>query len=141
MGSWFWMKPPRRFNDKTGPPPLNARQRILAQWRGPDWVRADRAEQNRARPTSQVMDQVLGRLNIDRKRTESELVKVWTHLIDPQVVAHAQPTGLHKGTLFVSVDNSVWLSEIVRFRRKEILERLQSSFGREFIKKISFRAG
>jgi len=44
-------------------------------------------------------------------------------------VAHAQPTGLCKGTLFVAVDSSVWLSEIVRYRRKEILARLQHSFG------------
>jgi hypothetical protein len=39
------------------------------------------------------------------------------------------------------VDSSVWLSEIVRYRRKEILVRLQHSFGREFIAKISFRVG
>ena len=49
--------------------------------------------------------------------------------------------GLRKGTLFVTVDSSVWLSEIVRYRRKEILDRLQHSFGRDFITKISFRVG
>jgi predicted nucleic acid-binding Zn ribbon protein len=58
---------------------------------------------------------------------------------DPNIVAHAQPTGLRKGTLFVTVDSSVWLSEIVRYRRKEILERLQHSFGRDLIARISFR--
>ncbi|MEK7780976.1 MAG: DUF721 domain-containing protein, partial [Verrucomicrobiota bacterium] len=62
-------------------------------------------------------------------------------LIDPNIVAHAQPVGLNKGTLFVNVDNSVWLSEIVRYKRKEILERLQHSFGREVIQRISFRVG
>ena len=40
------------------------------------------------------------------------------------MTAHAQPHNLHKGTLFVNVDSSVWLSEIVRYRRKEILDRL-----------------
>jgi len=48
---------------------------------------------------------------------------------------------LHKGTLFVTVDSSPWLSEIVRYRRKEILARLQHSFGRDLISKISFRVG
>ncbi|TAL00649.1 MAG: DUF721 domain-containing protein, partial [Verrucomicrobia bacterium] len=62
-------------------------------------------------------------------------------LIDPQIVSHAQPAGLHKGTLFVNVDSSAWLSEIVRYRRKEILDRLQHSFGRELIQRISFRIG
>ena len=60
---------------------------------------------------------------------------------DPNIVAHAQPAGLCKGTLFVNVDSSVWLSEIVRYRRKEILDRLQHSFGREVIARISFRVG
>ena len=45
------------------------------------------------------------------------------------------------GTLFVAVDSNVWLSEIVRYRRKEILDRLQHSFGRDYIGKISFRVG
>jgi hypothetical protein len=48
---------------------------------------------------------------------------------------------LRKGTLFVTVDSSVWLSEIVRYRRKEILDRLQHSFSRDFITRISFRVG
>jgi predicted nucleic acid-binding Zn ribbon protein len=66
---------------------------------------------------------------------------VWNNLIDPTIAAHAQPTGLNKGTLFVTVDSSVWLDEIVRYRRKEILSRLQHSFGHELIARISFRVG
>jgi hypothetical protein len=41
----------------------------------------------------------------------------------------------------VNVDSSAWLSEIVRYRRKEILDRLQYSFGKNLIQKISFRVG
>jgi predicted nucleic acid-binding Zn ribbon protein len=87
------------------------------------------------------MSRVLTGLGLDRRRAEAEVVKVWNNLLDPQIVAHAQPTGLRKGTLFVTVDSSVWLSEIVRYRRKEVLDRLQHSFGRDFITKISFRVG
>ena len=75
------------------------------------------------------------------RQGEAEIVKVWNDLLDPIVTAHAQPANLHKGTLFVNVDSSVWLSEIVRYRRKEILDRMQHSFGREMIRKISFRIG
>ena len=57
------------------------------------------------------------------------------------VAPHAQPTGFRKGTLFVTVDSSVWLSEIVRYRKDEILERLQHSFGPQTICRISFRVG
>lgn len=88
-----------------------------------------------------LLPKVLKQIGIDQKQTEAEITKVWNNLIDPAIVAHAQPTGIRKGTLFVSVDSNVWLSEIVRYRRKEILERLQHSFGREYIARISFRVG
>jgi predicted nucleic acid-binding Zn ribbon protein len=57
------------------------------------------------------------------------------------VAAHSSPTGLRNGTLFVSVDSSVWLDEIVRYRRREILGRMQNAFGKEMIQRISFRIG
>ncbi len=94
-----------------------------------------------AKSIGQIMPLVTANLRMDRRQSETEIVKVWGHLIDPNVAAHAQPTGLRNGTLFVSVDSSVWLDEIVRYRRKEILTRLQHSFGRTLIKKISFRVG
>ena len=72
---------------------------------------------------------------------DGQVVKAWNELLDPNITAHSQPVGLRKGTLFVNVDSSPWLSEIVRYRRREILERLQHTFGRELVAKISFRIG
>jgi hypothetical protein len=132
---------PPRFIPPLGPPKPSARQRVLAQWRGTDLSPLERAQGRPARPANSVLPKVLSDLRMDRRRAEAEVVKVWNHLLDPNIVAHAQPTGLHKGTLFVTVDSNVWLSEIVRYRRKEILDRLHHSFGREFITKISFRVG
>jgi predicted nucleic acid-binding Zn ribbon protein len=88
-----------------------------------------------------VLPRVLADLRMDRRQSEAEILKVWNSQLDPNLVAHAQPAGIRKGTLFVNVDSSVWLDEIVRYRRREILERLQNSFGRDLITKISFRVG
>src|SRR5262249_20328315 len=133
------MYPPFRYSPPLGAPKRSARQRVLAQWRGADLAPAEIARSFRAKSARDAMPAVLKELRIDNRRTEAEIVKVWNNLLDPVIIAHAQPTGLHKGTLYVSVDTSVWLSEIVRYRRKEILDRLQHSFGREFIARISFR--
>jgi len=95
----------------------------------------------RARAVGEVLPRVLSDLRMDDRRAEAEMVKVWNSLVDPNITAHAQPAGLRKGTLFVNVDSNVWLSEIVRYRRKEILDRLQYSFGRNIVQKISFRVG
>ncbi len=132
--------PPRHFPPR-GPGKVSARQRVYAQWRGIDLAPLEQAQTIRAKPASAILPKVMSDLGLDRRRIEAEVVKVWNHLIDPNIVAHAQPTGIRKGTLFVTVDSNVWLSEIVRYRRKEILDRLQHSFGKEFVARISFRVG
>jgi predicted nucleic acid-binding Zn ribbon protein len=124
-----------------GPRKTSARQRVLAQWRGVDLAPIEAAQVARARRVGDVLPRVAKDLRLDQRQSEAEVVKVWNSLIDPNIVAHAQPAGIRKGTLFVNVDSSVWLSEIVRYRRKEILKRLQYSFGQDLIQRISFRVG
>ena len=134
------LPPPKRIPPR-GPGRANARQRVLAQWRGTDLTPLEIARTDRSRKAGDVVSHVLKGFRVEQRRSEIEIVKVWNNLIDPTITAHAQPVGLNKGTLFVNVDNNVWLSEIVRYKRKEILERLQHSFGREVIARISFRIG
>ena len=124
-----------------GPPKPTLRQRILMEWRGVDLEPAEKAFANNAKPINALMPSVLAELRMDQRRAEAEILRVWNEILDPNITSHAQPVGLKNGTLFVNVDSSVWLSEIVRYRRGEILDRLQSSFGREFIARISFRIG
>jgi predicted nucleic acid-binding Zn ribbon protein len=132
---------PRRRLPPLGPGKRTARQRVFAQWRGVDLEPLERANAQRARRAGEILPNLLTKLRLDRRQEEAEILKVWNHLLDPSVVAHAQPTGLHKGTLFVTVDSPVWLSEIVRYRRKELLDGLQASFGRDLITRLSFRIG
>ena len=132
---------PPRFLPPLGPGKVSAKQRALAQWRGVDVAPLEKGHANHVKSSAHIMPGVLSRVRLERRRAEAEVVKVWRDLLDPTIVAHAQPVGLNKGTLFVAVDSNVWLSEIVQYRRKEILDRLQHSFGREMIKRISFRLG
>lgn len=119
----------------------SARAKILAQWRGVDYAPLEKARATPARRVGDLLPAVMKDLRLDARQADAEIVKVWNALIDPAVTAHAQPANLHKGTLFVNVDSSVWLSEIVRYRRKEILDRLQHSFGKSVVQRISFRIG
>ena len=128
-------------NYRPPPPAPSARQRILAQWRGWDSSAEEKARRPTAKSAGEVMPKVLAGLRLDRRQAEAEILKVWNNQLDPTITAHAHPTGLRKGTLFVAVDSNVWLDEIVRYRRREILERLQNSFGRELVARISSRCG
>ena len=132
---------PPRFFKPIGPGKISSRNQVLAQWRGVDLAPVEKARGLHSKSVSALIPGVLKDIRMDRRQSEAEVARAWNHMLDPNIVAHAQPTGLHKGTLFVAVDSSVWLSEIVRYRRKEILDRLQHCFGRDLIIKISFRIG
>jgi len=134
------MNPPRRFIP-VFKPKSTPQERVLAAWRGVDLTPLERAQRRSERSVSELMPRVLTGLRLDERRSDREIIKVWNYLIDPAITAHAQPINIVRGTLFVSVDSSVWLDEIVRYRRREILDRLQHSFGKERVKKISFRIG
>ncbi len=135
------MLQPFRFLPAKGPPRRSAQATILAEWRRVDLQPLERIRERPARSAESLLPGVLKGIRIDRRQSEAEIVRVWNGIIDPQISAHAQPRGLHKGTLFVTVDNNVWLSEIVRYRRKEILDRLQHAFGKAMIQRISFSLG
>jgi hypothetical protein len=137
------MNPPFRWIPARGAPKPTPRERALAEWRGINLAPLEQAQAQRGQAAADLMPRVLEKLGLDRRRTEAEIARVWDHLVDPTITAHARPTGLNRttGTLFVTIDSSVWLDEIVRYRRREILERLQNSFGRDLIARISFRVG
>ena len=135
------MFPRPRFNPPIGPPKRTARERVLADFRGIDLAPLEKIRERPAKAVGEVLPQILSKLRMEQRQGETEILRVWQHSIDPTIAAHAQPTGVNKGTLFVTVDSSVWLDEIVRYRRKEILDRLQNCFGRELIQRISFRVG
>lgn len=128
-------------------PPLSARikltpkQSVLAEFRGVDLTQEEKALARTAKPIGDLIPGVLKGMGLERKQSELEILKVWNHLMDPVVAKHAKPVGIARGTLFVSVDSNVWLDEIVRYRRREILQRLRHSFGPDVIQKISFRVG
>ena len=130
-----------KFRPGVGKAGNDAKRRVLAQWRGWDWSSEEKGRAATAQKTSDVMPRVMQKLGIDRRLSETEILRVWRHLLDPNIAAHAQPVGLRKGTLFIAVDSNVWLDEIVRYRRREILDRMQSSFGRDLITRLSFRVG
>ena len=82
------------------------RQRVLAQWRGSDWSAEEKLRRPSAKAAGDIMPKVLTGLRLERRQAETEILKVWRHQLDPNIAAHAQPTGLRNGTLFVAVDSS-----------------------------------
>lgn len=120
---------------------IRAKKQALRQWNRADTDEQEKLMAFRPNQASDLVSQALETMRFEDRSSETQILKAWNHLIDPTLTAHAQPIGIRKGTLFVKVDHSTWLSEIVRYRREEILERLQHCFGKDMIKKISYSVG
>lgn len=132
------MRPKKKKDAKSAE---KARQEVLSQWRGIDLSEEERAREKTEKQVSDVVANVLKKLKLEERRAHAEILNVWRNAIDPMIVEHTQPAGLKNGTLIVYVDSNVWLNEIIHFKQREILLKLQSSFGREMIKNIKFRLG
>lgn len=118
-----------------------ARARAVDEWRRMGFTHAEGAWKSADKPMAAILPDLLGKLRLEQRMDESRILQIWPKIIDPQIVVHATPAGFAKGTLFVTVDSNVWLDEIVRYRRKEIIERLQTALGKSVVQKISFRLG
>lgn len=136
-------KPPQVqfFRRRKFSPPMSNRQSVLAAWRGVDLQPLEIAQKVAAESLGNLMPKVLGGLGLEKKQIEAEVFKAWPHMMSPDVAAHTQPSALKNGTLYVSVDSSAWFDEIQRFRRKEIMDRIQSTFGSKMVAKIFFKLG
>jgi hypothetical protein len=135
------LPPPNRGQQGAARRAVEARAQALTEWRRIDLRRIEAAMRRADRRVGDVLPSILGRIRIDQRQSESQILEVWKRVIDPCITAHARPVSLARGTVFVAVDSSVWLSEIVRYHRTEILERLQLAAGKDLVQRISFRIG
>lgn len=86
-----------------------------------------------------VLADIFKKIEANRQPWFGEVHAEWDSLLGDLTSRHARPVGMRGRTLIVHVDNSAWLNELVRFRRGEMLERLQRKFGSERIQNISLR--
>lgn len=114
---------------------------MLTAWHGVDLAELESEHCLAARPLATILQEVARRHRFHQKLEGVAVQAAWDRCVDPTVVAHARPVALRRGTLVVAVDSSVWLDEIVRYRSKEILTRLQHALGKEMVQKIQYRLG
>lgn len=115
-----------------------ARREVLRLWRHFDEDELKRNFSHASTP-AQHLPELFKRYRLESQREQKELHYVWEHSMDPAILLHAHPENIVRGTLFVRVDSSSWLSEIVQFHSQDMLKRLQACLGAKTIQKISFK--
>jgi hypothetical protein len=63
----------------------------------------------------------------------------WSIIAGDQVARHSRPAHLDDNILYVYVDSSSWLNEIMRFYAADIRQRIQKEFGAPDIKQVRYQ--
>lgn len=87
-------------------------------------------------PLDQVMPEVVKDLGIEADLWQNELVEAWPELVGEQLATKTRPDRVLNGTLVVFVTHSVWLNELSRYGKKQMLDRVQDRFGRQRVRSI-----
>ena len=91
-------------------------------------------------PVRDVLNDLFYRLGMNAKMKQMNVLKSWPQVVGEAISKHSQPTAIRKKNLFVKVDSSVWIAQLLHFKEKIILE-FNKRQGQEVIENIYFRLG
>lgn len=91
--------------------------------------------EKQAKRVGDILPGVLDCLGLGKIVEESRLRKEWAGIVGAHIAARSRPGEIRGGTLFVMVENSVWMQEM-RFHQKQIINRIRESFPGLGIKEI-----
>lgn len=89
-----------------------------------------------ALPISRVIAGLMKTLDAPAPAWVRDITGEWTLLAGSTEAKHARPGRYQDGTLTVFVDDAVWLNELKRYWRTEMLKKLQNRFGEKSIRKL-----
>ncbi len=111
---------------------------MRAEWRGiyepPDLSKFERK-------VGDVVAQILKRAGLEDRLAEETVQREWAGMVGPFLAGQSKPTGLRQGVLIVAVLQSAVRYDLERNLKREILQRLQTRFGRAVVKDLRFVPG
>lgn len=85
-----------------------------------------------------IIKDVIGQIAEKNVSQLTEVSDCWMRTVSPKEAKHCCVSGLKDGTLYVTVDSSMWLFQIKR-QQKKLLQKMKHKF--EEIEKIYFKIG
>ncbi len=90
-------------------------------------------------PLGDILARTVHKLGLESPVWIRRLEEEWVALAGGNVAKHARPGRYKTGRLVVFVDSSVWLNELKRYGRAELLTKLQKRFGENRIKTLTLQ--
>ena len=79
----------------------------------------------------------LRKSGLEKGVKQNTALLVWDEVVGENIAENTSAEKIEHGTLTVKVENSSWRQELV-FKKKEIIEKLNSKLGKKTIKEIRF---
>jgi predicted nucleic acid-binding Zn ribbon protein len=112
--------------------------RVLEEWRGLPQIPFTN---HNAKPIGEILPAILGKLGLQERIREDEILNCWREIVGDFLAQHATPAGLRQGVLEVRVVQSTVYFELERNLKPGIVRKLQARFGRNTVRGIRFRIG
>lgn len=92
-----------------------------------------------ASPIGAMVPRIMKKIGLADQHWLEELAAEWAGLVGEAVAKHTRPGRFQAKELTVFVDSSVWLNELSRYGRKEMLAKLEQRFGDRDIKSVNLK--
>ncbi len=86
-----------------------------------------------------VVSNLIRRFGLGDKQWLMELSEEWPNIVGEAIAKHTKPGRFMEKKLVVFVDSSIWLSELSRYGRDEILAKIQKRFGQDKITELALQ--
>ncbi|HUH66648.1 MAG TPA: DUF721 domain-containing protein [Syntrophales bacterium] len=87
-----------------------------------------------------VLPGILKKHNIGFDAEHERLLEVWRKAVGQRISAQTRPDKLRRNTLFVKASSPAWMQQL-HILKEEIIEKLNTLFGKELVKDVHFSIG
>jgi predicted nucleic acid-binding Zn ribbon protein len=91
-------------------------------------------------PLGGILQKALEASSIDVDLSLHRLWERWTDLVGPSIAENARPAAIKGRLLLVHVSSAPWMQQL-HYLKDELMEKLNSSLGKESVKDIRFKIG
>lgn len=95
---------------------------------------------NTLRTVKEILPVTLDRLGLRKRYNEQTILYKWQEIAGEEIYVHSRASSLHRGILFLTVDNSVWCHHL-SMMKNQLIERVNGFFQQNLISDIRFKAG
>jgi predicted nucleic acid-binding Zn ribbon protein len=88
-------------------------------------------------PIKQALENVLKEYNIKEDLDVYKIFHLWTKIVGDKTARHTKPVRIGKNTLFVEVDDPLWLTQL-RYMRDDIMDKIDSSVKKGVLTDVKF---